>query len=248
MLDIKPEYLSLNGLLKDRLFRIPPYQRAYSWQAKQRKDMFKDIKELHGNDQNIHFMGTVVGLRRGTRRIVSDEYNMIDVVDGQQRLTTIVLLLKTIERKLNRSNAIQEQLAREIQKLLVKQDAASLILLQTNHDASQFFANFLRNGTCPPVSDAQTLADRELLSAMHACSSFVDKCVDEWDNQIDLLAIIKNQLKFIFHEINDESTVYTVFDVLNNRGLHVSWMDRLKNMLMKVAFEDNQGNSSEVTV
>ena len=243
MLDIKPEYLSLNALLKDRLFRIPPYQRAYSWQDKQREDMFEDIRELHGSDQNIHFMATVVGLHRDTRRIGSDEYSIIEVVDGQQRLTTIVLLLKTIERKLNRSNDVRDLEAWELQKLLVKQDDASLILLQTNHDASQFFANFLRHGKCPPISNAQTLADRELLRAMHACSSFVDE--DKWDNPIELLAIIKHQLKFIFHEINDESTVYTVFDVLNNRGLHVSWMDRLKNMLMKVAFEDNQGNSSE---
>ena len=240
MLDIKPEYLSLDRLLNNRLFRIPHYQRAYSWQSKQRNDMFQDIKKLSGNDKNFHFMATVVGLRRDTRRIVSDEYNEIEVVDGQQRLTTLVILLKTIQKKLDRSDNLKNQ-AQDLHKLLVKQDAASLILLQTNHDRSEYFANFLRHGTYPSVSEAHTLADRELLMAIRECESFVDK----WDDQIELLGIIKNQLKFIFHEINDEAAVYTVFEVLNNRGLHVSWLDRLKSMLMSVAYEDNQGNRSE---
>ena len=52
-------------------------------------------------------------------------------------------------------------------------------------------------------------------------------------------------MTFIFHETDDEAAVYTVFEVLNNRGLNVSWLDRLKSMLMAVAFEDNKGNSTE---
>ena len=243
-LSIQPRYLTLTELLEKRLFRIPPYQRAYSWQRKQRDDMFDDISQLKDRpEDSFHFMATVVGLRRDTRTIVTDEYNIIEIVDGQQRLTTLVLLLKAIEKKLNPSVLIEKRLAQDLQELLVKPDDASLILLQTNHDRSQYFANFLRYGTSPPVKEARTLADRELLSAIHECESFVDS--KKWDNRIELLRIIKNELTFIFHEIDDEATVYTVFEVLNNRGLHVSWLDRLKSMLMSVAFEKNQGNSNE---
>ena len=135
----------------------------------------------------------------------------------------------------------EERLAQNLRELLVKSDDASLILLQTNHDRSQYFANFLRFGTCPPVEAAQTLADCELLSAIHECESFVDS----WDCRIELASIIKNQLTFIFHEIDNKAAVYTVFEVLNNRGLNVSELDRLKSMLMSIAFEDNQGNSDE---
>ena len=80
-----------------------------------------------------------------------------------------------------------------------------------------------------------------MLRAIDECESFVN----EWNNQIELLRIIKNQLTFIFHEIDDEAAVYTVFEVLNNRGLNVSWLDRFKSILMAVAFEDNKGNSAE---
>ena len=60
-----------------------------------------------------------------------------------------------------------------------------------------------------------------------------------------LAALLKNRLFFLLHEINDEKMVYTVFEVLNSRGLAVSWLDRLKSMLMGSAFElpraNNQG-------
>ena len=238
---IEPRYLTLDELLAKRLFRIPHYQRAYSWQAKQRNDMFNDIGKLGDNRESFHFMATVVGLQRREMTIATDRYKVIEIVDGQQRLTTLVLLLKTIERKLDRSVPAKEQAAQELQKLLVKQDDASLILLQTNHDRSQYFANFLRDGLCPPTEEAQTLADRELLRAIRHCNSFVD----DWENGLELLGVIKNQLTFICYLIDNEAAVYTVFEVLNNRGLHVSWLDRLKSMLMSVAYEDNQGNRRE---
>ena len=249
-MNIRPEYLTLDQLLAKRLFRIPHYQRAYSWTSKERSDMFEDISKLKGKPDNSHFMATIVGLHRETKTIVTDQYDVIEIVDGQQRLTTLVLLLKAIEQELassltdvDRSARTSEaRLEQDLQELLVKPDELSLILLQTNHDRSQYFTNFLRYGTAPTdIAEAQTLADRELLHAIRQCKSFVNK----WKNPIELLGIIKNQLRFIFHQTDDEAAVYTVFEVLNNRGLHVSWMDRLKSMLMAVVFEDDQGNSAE---
>ena len=249
MLNIQPKFIKFAELLEKRLFRIPHYQRAYSWRRSERQDMFKDIQKLKDRTGSSHFMATVVGLRRDTVPIVTDEYDVIEIVDGQQRLTTLVILLKVIAQDLESSLTdddktaltTEARLERELQELLVKQDEVSLILLQTNHDRSQHFANFLRHGTSPPVSEAQTLADRELLRAIHECKSFVKK----WGNPTELLRLLKNQLYFILHETHDEEAVYTVFEVLNNRGLEVSWLAKLKSRLMEVVFETDQGNRSE---
>ena len=70
----RPDYFSLDELLAKRLFRIPPYQRAYSWLSKQRKDMFDDIENLREKPESFHFMATVVGLRREIVPIVADNY------------------------------------------------------------------------------------------------------------------------------------------------------------------------------
>ena len=62
---------------------------------------------------------------------------------------------------------------------------------------------------------------------------------------MELLRTLKNQLWFIFYQIRNVETVYTTFEVLNNRGLEVSWLERFKNRLMEAAFLTDQGNSDE---
>ena len=241
-MSVRPEYYSLKKLLDNRLFRIPHYQRAYSWQSEHRAAMFDDIRKLKNQPaDSFHFMATVVGLKTGSTEIATEPYDFIDVVDGQQRITTLVLLLKTIEQKLNCDIPDEKDQAQELKKLLVKQDEASLILLQTNHDGSRHFAKYLRTGEHSSPEVAQTLADHELLSAIDECESFVD----DWDDRIELLGILKNKLTFVYHEIDNEAAVYTVFETLNDRGLDVSWLDKLKSRLMQKVFEDDQGNSNE---
>ena len=241
-MSICPDYYTLNQLLTNRLFRIPNYQRVYSWQDQHRDAMFDDIRSLRDTpDDSFHFMATVVGVKRCEKKIVDEVYDHIEIVDGQQRITTLVLLIKAIEQGLRCEVPDENERAKELQELLVKGDEASLILLQTNHDRSQYFTDFLKSGRHPSVDDATTLADRELLKAIEDCESFLK----EWNDLIELLEIIKHKLTFVYHEIDYKPAVYTVFETLNDRGLDVSWLDKLKTRLMWVAFRDNQGNNAE---
>ena len=82
---------------------------------------------------------------------------------------------------------------------------------------------------------------------MKECENFVRVWQDESRSLEDLIAHLYNRLTFIYHEINDEGLVYTVFEVLNSRGLPVSWFDRLKSMLMAIVFESKEAeNRSEI--
>ncbi len=250
--NIEPKALTFTQLLQGRLFRIPPYQRAYSWERKHRRDMFDDILNLKEKPNNLHFMATIVGLHTATIQILADDYDRIDIVDGQQRLTTLVILLKIIEKKLTdllkdadrEARTPEARLEQELQELLVKQDEASLILLQTNHDQNEYFVDFIREGTITQESEADTLADRELLRAFQECKNYVR---DKWEDPVELLHILKNRLLFIFYQTHDEETVHTIFESLNNRGLDVSPLEILKNKLMEVVCKKskNQGNPEE---
>lgn len=238
MIAIHPQYLTLSKLLASRLFRIPEYQRAYSWTSKQRTDLFGDIDKTHakGNDAG-HFMAATVCLRRSKQILGTDEFQVLEVVDGQQRLTTLIILLKAIELTLDRTSVADTRLADEIAGLLIKQDGDELLLLQTNHDSSHHFETFLREGKRLEVDTAKTLADQELLKAIAECMVFVESWKRRYGALSSLLALLKNRLHFLLHEIDEESAVYTVFEVLNSRGLDVSWIDRLKSILMGAAFE-----------
>lgn len=240
-MNIQPQLFTLSQLLNARLFRIPEYQRSYSWRPKERADLFADIQNI-GEDP--HFMATIVGLRRETKNILTTEFHVIEVVDGQQRLTTLVILLKAIEKALDASDPAERVIGQELRGLLVKQDELAPVLLQTNHDSSQYCVTYLRKGTHPNPSEAKTIADRCLLDAMSECEAFVES----WRASkplLQLVGVLKNKLKFIFHELDNEATVYTVFEVLNSRGLDVSWFDRLKSVLMGIAFDAKSGNTKE---
>ncbi len=189
-------------------------------------------------------MATIVGLRRKTRTIGTDKFQEIDIVDGQQRLTTLILLFKAIAESLDRSSPDEKKTGEQIDEILVKQDNTSLLLLQTNQHRSAHFADYIRSGEVTD-NEAGTLADREILRAIRECKNFVKEWQDSGYSLNDLVAHLKNQLTFIFHEIGDERLVYTVFEVLNSRGLAVSWFDRLKSMLMSIVFEAEGGNKDE---
>lgn len=244
---IQPEFKPLNEVLANKLFRIPEYQRHYSWLKKQREELFEDIRKLKLIRQKfpdrIHFMATIVSHKtRETETVGSTLHSVFEVVDGQQRITTLVILLKSISKFLRgtaESNMVRE--ADELDRLLVKGDGR-LIILQNNHDNRQILRNYLERGVLPSENDLRTHADKNLFSAIKDCEKFTET----WGNSIELLTLVKNCLYFIFQTVEDKGSVYTIFEVLNSRGLEVDWLDKTKSILMGLLFDyaNESGNES----
>lgn len=230
---IQPTYGVLQNLFADRVFRIPHYQRFYSWQNRQRQDLFSDLRKLadQREDQH-HFMATLVCYRTPeTKSVGTNQYRVYDIVDGQQRLTTLIILLKCIELALAQDSDDRDDLA----KILVKRDG-HLILLQTNNANARIFNRFIREGTRPSDGDLQIHSDFNLANAIKDCGKFVE----EWKNSRGveaLMSLVLHRLGFVVHDTEDSRAVYTVFEVLNSRGLDVDWLDKTKSMLMGRAFE-----------
>lgn len=237
---LKPEYLPLIKVLEKRLFAIPDYQRAYSWKNQQRKELYEDIQKiLYSSDNNRHhFMATIVCLQTNqTEEIGTDELERLDIVDGQQRLTTLIILLKAIAIFLGKSKGdLEKSEAEKLNDLIVK-DGGRLILLQTNHVSKIMFSNYLTEGKKPEQDELTTLAEFNLYQAFNDCEKFVDSFKTS-EAVLNLLKIVKNRLDFIFYVLEDEGAVYTVFEVLNSRGLAVAWLDKCKSMLMGIVYEN----------
>jgi hypothetical protein len=232
---IQPEFKPLIVILSDKLFRIPEYQRHYSWQSRQRHELFEDIKKLElarkKYDERTHFMATIVCLKtKDKEQVGSNTFYIYDVVDGQQRLTTLVIPLKSISLKLESEQQLDE--AKELNKLLVKDDGR-LIILQNNHDNRLILRNYLKDGKKPEVSSIQTTADKNISQAIKDCEEFVNA----HPNAVNLLALVKKYLYFIFQSLEDKGAVYTIFEVLNSRGLDVDWLDKCKSLLMGLLYE-----------
>jgi hypothetical protein len=232
---IQPEFKPLIEILSAKLFRIPEYQRHYSWQTKQRNELFEDIKKLQTArekyDERTHFMATIVCLKtKDKEQVGSNTFYVYDVVDGQQRLTTLVILLKAISLKLRTEEQLDE--AKELDKLLVKDDGR-LIILQNNHDNRLILRHYLKDGQKPQADSINTVADKNISQSIKDC----EKLVNSHSNVVNLLALVKNYLYFIFQSLEDKGAVYTIFEVLNSRGLDVDWLDKCKSLLMGLLYE-----------
>ncbi|MBD8147856.1 DUF262 domain-containing protein [Pseudomonas fluorescens] len=234
-MQLNPLHLKVSKLLEGRLFRIPEYQRAYSWQSRQRADLFNDIREAYRSGRE-HFMATLVALAKETREINADEFRAVELVDGQQRTTTLIILFKALEKSLDSSITSEADIKKDLAKLLVKGDEHSLILLQTNHDSSKVFTNYIRSGLVSEPKNP-TVADTNLVKAAQECERFVQDWKNSEGSIVSLISTVRNKLSVIYHEIQDQATVYRVFEVLNSRGLDVKWIDKLKSQLMALIFE-----------
>lgn len=232
---IRPDYLTLEKLFFKRLFRVANYQRAYSWEIRQRRDLFEDLEKILGyNDDRHHFMATIVCLNtHRIQRLGPERYETFDIVDGQQRLTTLVILLKSLAKAFRSRGKDYYKTADRLDELLVKEDKR-LILLKTNHDDAAIFRKYLEEGIIPQETVLDTLAKQNIVNALRECEKFVQDWRDELDSVLDA---VQNRLGFIFYELEEEGSVYTIFEVLNSRGLEVDALDKCKSMLMGIAFE-----------
>ena len=157
---------SLQDLFHNQIFKVPDYQRGYAWEEQQVGEFLDDLELL--DSERFHYTGTVVLFERPDARHLKDNegnsYVETEIVDGQQRLTTIVLLLNEMSKALNAYDEGTD-LANGIRKRFVEtidRDRQPLHKLTLSDDTDYFFKNsVLSNGSVEsrPVMAAQRLED-----------------------------------------------------------------------------------------
>jgi uncharacterized protein with ParB-like and HNH nuclease domain len=230
-----PKFASTQELLKDYLFEIPKYQRPYSWTDRELKDLQNDIlKTLDKNED--HFMATIVTVKLDHLQNNGNSLKRLEVVDGQQRLTSIAILLRAISNELLEVDEYHNK----INDLLVNRDNQALLIINTNYDKNSILEKFLLEGkTRRKDFIPETITEKRLLNAIRLSTKFV-KEFEKTEEKIKLFNIIANKLKFLLHVLESNKSVYTTFEVLNSRGKPVGTIDKCKSILLgRVAQMDN---------
>jgi len=245
----QPQLLSTSGLFENNLFKIPKYQRPYSWGKSEIEDLFKDIKELFmknkDGQEREHFMATIVTLRLDNKSKKGKRFPQLQVVDGQQRLTTLSILLKTIALAFEKQNS--NEFAKTINDLLVKNSSEDLIIINTNYDNQSIFFNYIKTGITPRSDfKAITTTEKNLVEAIKQANEFITRFTSTGNSLTELYETIAYSLKFLLHTLNDIKSVYTTFELLNSRGKPVEILDKCKSILMgRVAEMDSYENKLE---
>ncbi|MCE2682496.1 MAG: DUF262 domain-containing HNH endonuclease family protein [Cryomorphaceae bacterium] len=138
------EKKTLSNILEGKIFQIPDYQRGYAWEAKQWKDFVQDIDALIDDKIISHYTGTIViyqPIDKPTENYGTKKLEIVDVVDGQQRLTTCSLYLSIILREL--INISKEDYTTEIPIYL---HSGSKSKLRLNNDTADFYLDLVSKG------------------------------------------------------------------------------------------------------
>lgn len=217
---ITPNTLTLQQLflVGNEQFTIPAYQRRYAWGFKQQRDLFDDIRLLQDGDS--HLFGTVLFLTDTH----TPGINTLELVDGQQRITTLTLLIKALGE---RFVAIGEtENAQEVQKLLRckgfdGKPRAKLVLGDLDHpDFERVMSN----------NDLDRVMNRHLADAYSNFTQWLESlAVDEVGH---FYYKLMNSATVIRLDVAQSKDAYKLFETINNRGLKLRPTDIIKNFLL----------------
>lgn len=211
----------LNG--KKQLI-IPIYQRTYSWTDIQCKQLWKDI--IRATDENVtgHFIGSIVYIEKGLFQITS--VPQLLVIDGQQRLTTLTLLLaalgKAIERSPIQINVTQEEINDDYLFNKHGKDDFHYKLLLTQSDKDTLIRLLEGNEQQEPISKR----------IMENYNFFEDQIIK---SDIDLMTLYQGISKLILVDISldrEHDNPQLIFESLNSTGLELSQADLIRNYVL----------------
>lgn len=237
LLDTKT--LNLNEILGNgKIYRVPQFQRDYSWEQDNLEDLWNDV-EIAESNVAPHYMGSVV-----LQSINSKDYQ---IIDGQQRFTTLSILTLSLiaEIKLLADSGIEQDANRERIDILMRQyigykDPSSLrysskLFLNENNDS--FYQNRLLEFRLPINERKLSDSEKLLWSAYKFFREQVSKKF-KGKSGADIAGFLNNivgeLMMFIQITVQDELNAYTVFETLNSRGVELTSTDLLKNYLFSL--------------
>ncbi len=218
--------LDFIGKSQEKQFVIPIYQRVYSWEKEQCKQLWDDIIKTGGNDQiEGHFIGSIVFVHDG---IYTTNYNELLIIDGQQRLTTITLLFIALRDHLNDED--------EFLKKFSRQKIRNRYLINSDEKGDKKFRLILSE---PDKDTLLSLIDKDRKKPSEPSSKIMEnfKLFEEWirKNTDKLETIFKGLDKLMVVEISLErgkDNPQLIFESMNSTGKDLTQTDLIRNYIL----------------
>lgn len=222
--------VTLPGLFANKCFRIPNYQRGYAWGESQLNDLWDDIMDIqkNGSTYRPHYIGAITlqqidvnDLTPAEKKLSSTGMEYYNVVDGQQRLTTIVILINALKNKIATG---KKQLINNY--IVSNNNVCRFIYSDTNGNSYRFFMkNIIGETNILPFTSTIYTANLEFASSFFdkKFSAFKPKELKEFKEK--LLTALVFDTKYIQNNLD----VQAVFETMNNRGKPLTTLEKLKN-------------------
>ena len=219
-------------------FRIPDYQRAYVWGKDEISELIDDVNcASEHNHEGQYFLGSMV-LRKATRTMDGVAFEEYELLDGQQRLTTLMLMLACIRDRVTDAKlkgACREMLYQEENKWK-KIPGRNRIVYDIRDNVGAFIERYIKaddgsqSADLPGISSSKNLSLANMAAGMqtiHASFDDADRfpSAGEFDRFVGYLL---NNALFIYVSTEDLDDAFRLFTILNDRGIPLSNSDILK--------------------
>lgn len=216
---------------------IPDYQRAYVWDTDQVRDLLDDtISAYRENKEAQYFLGSMV-LKINEKSENNVSYTEYELLDGQQRITTVFLILACMRDMLTDYPQYQNSLAGfvyQAEDAILQQPERMRIIFNIRSDVRDFVNEHIKplHGTCDSalLKDKMQAKDvnisiRNMANAMRVAHEFLEENKSEI---IGYLSYFLNKVLMIYVATEELQDAFQLFTVLNNRGVKLSSSDILK--------------------
>lgn len=242
---------SIHEIFTNRILRIPAYQRGYAWTNNKsikvdNKEPLKNVKgqlkDLWDDLINIpegkwHYTGllTLVEVKPCDYNWLHN-FKQYSIVDGQQRITSVLILLSVIIREAQKQNVILgiREGDAEMQYLFINKGVNAYIFgYDEDNPSDKFFRKHILSLNEIEDDSEESTYTENLLKAKNFFEAMVDLYLREEGNTIEqLFNKVTNQLRLNEYILPEELDEYVVFETMNNRGKPLSQLEKLKNRLL----------------
>lgn len=232
MSEVKADAVNISKLLKGKKYLIEDYQREYRWEEKHITDLIEDLTEkfLNSNGKDHYFLGSI---------IISNRDGKNFIIDGQQRLTSLTLLLIYIYRTLKDQKAPKE----ELRELICSKEKGFNISVARRRECMRAL---LRHGK---LSEKQS--DESIKNIVERYENIDDNfpghLAGEPNTPSDELELLPDFADWLITEVylvqitaDSDADAYAVFETLNARGLSLTPTEMLKGYLLTKGPKDKE--------
>ena len=248
---------NLKKLFNECLFRIPDYQRGYSWGSQQLEEFWDDLIGML--PQQDHYTGMISlknvskdDIYRNSEKWINEKwlidngYEVYEVVDGQQRLTTIIILINEIYNYC-KTNNLEKLNGVDISEIantfLVREKDEIIRTYKFGYEVDNPSYNYFKIMILGDEDKTEIKETFYTLNLSNAKSFFFERLKDLSVEEVEeIYRKVTLHLKFNLYNINDDFNVFVAFETMNNRGKRLSYLELLKNRLIYLStlFKDSE--------
>lgn len=217
------------------VYTVPRYQREYTWGIGEWEKLFDDILE---ND-NGYFLGSIICINQSTDTL---SIQQLEVVDGQQRITTLSLLFAAIYSRLKSHKDLltedqQTDLLNLKRKLVLKKDADQIRVIPQvqNHNKEDYLSILNEAGVVKSFNTPPNAGNRRIFKAYRYFQKKINALSVHSEEKVAAIMEFRDrvsQATLVKIEVESHSDAYILFESLNNRGVPLTPIDLIKNKLL----------------